>query len=145
VAICKAIGGLEDLGHVRYAIGDGLRDLSAEDSMKDFIVRVGGFYVNESKHLVREITHEDEDGNVHWRSYELETGTATGDSLACSPSRIVQWAAREATPEETARMNRSDAVIKQNARTIAFAEFILKNIPDEQLFAEVHRRGRRVL
>ncbi len=113
--------------------------------MKGSKVRVGGFYVNESKHLVREITHEDENGNVHWRSYELDDGRATGDFLMCSPYQILRWADREATPEEVARMERSDALLKEAARLMDWAEGVLRNVPDEQLFAEVRRRGRRVV
>jgi hypothetical protein len=113
--------------------------------MKSFEVRVGGFYVNESKGLVREITHEQGDGNVHWRSYDLPSGRPTGDSLMCSPARIVQWADREATPVEAARMERLDAALRERARLTDLIEVVLKNLPDDQLFAEVERRGRRVL
>jgi hypothetical protein len=113
--------------------------------MKSFQVRVGGFYVNESKGLVREITHEEGDGNVHWRSYDLRSGRPTGDSLMCAPLWIVQWADREGTPEETARMERLDAELMQRARLIEVIEIVLKNLPDDQLFAEVKRRGYRVI
>jgi hypothetical protein len=113
--------------------------------MKSFQVRVGGFYVNESKYMVRELTHEDEAGNVHWRSYYLPTGEPTGDSLMCSPGRILQWADREASPEEVSRMQQLDAGLKERARVIEWAELVLKNLPDEQLLAEVRRRGHRVI
>jgi len=105
----------------------------------------GGFYVNESKDLVREITHENWDGNVHWRSYELRSGRPMGDSLICASGRIIQWADREATPEEAARMERLDAEFKEHARAIELMEVLLKNVPDDQLFAEVRRRGHRVI
>ena len=39
-------------------------------------------------------------------------------------------------------MARSDAVRKEAERVIGWAEAVLKNIPDETLFAEVRRRGR---
>jgi len=112
--------------------------------MKNFQVRVGRFYVNERKYLVREITDEQGDGNVHWRSYELQSGRPTGDSLLCSPGRILQWADREATPEEAARMERLDAELAQRARVMGLMDVVLKNLTDEQLFAEVRRRGHRV-
>jgi hypothetical protein len=113
--------------------------------MKSFQVRVGGFYVNERKGLVREITHEARDGNVHWRSYNLQTGSPTGDSLMCSPAWVLKWADREATPEETARLKRSDAGPSGEAQLHRLIEFVIKNIPDDQLFAEVRRRGHRVI
>jgi len=113
--------------------------------MKNFQVRVSGFYVNESKDLVREITHQDGNGNVHWRSYFLRSGRPTGDSLMCSPERIVQWADREATQEEAGRMERLDAELTQRARAIELMKVVLMNIPDDQLFAEVQRRGHRVI
>jgi hypothetical protein len=114
-------------------------------AMKSFQPRVGGFYVNESKGLVREITHETPDGNVCWRSYDLRTGSPTGDSLACSPGRIVQWADREATAAETAGMRRLDADLSRDERIDKIVDFVIKNIPDDQLIAEVQRRGYRVI
>jgi hypothetical protein len=113
--------------------------------MKRFQVRVGGFYVNESKGLVREVTHEDGNGYVHWRSYDLRSGRPTGDFLLCSPARILQWADREAAPEEEARLERWDAESTERARIMQLVEFVLKNLPDDQLFAEVQRRGHRVI
>jgi hypothetical protein len=112
--------------------------------MASFNVRVGGFYVNEKKHLVREITHEDEDGRVHWRSFNLETGQPTGDFLMCDPGTILQWAHREATPEEAARMDSRAAHVKDMAWAAGFMESFIKQVPDEALFAEVRRRGREV-
>jgi hypothetical protein len=114
-------------------------------AMKSSQARVGGFYVNESKGLVREITQETPNGNLCWRSYDLRTGSPTGDSLACSPGRIVQWADREATAEETAGMRRSDADFSSDERIDKIVDFVIKNIPDDRLFAEVQRRGYRVI
>ena len=104
-------------------------------------VRMGGFFVNEEKGLVREITAETSDGNVHWRSYLLADGRATGDSLMCSKSRIVQWADREATAEEVARMQRRDAQAAEDARAMWLVNLGLVNASDEQLVAELRRRG----
>jgi hypothetical protein len=119
--------------------------LTAEIAMKDFKVRVGAFYVNENKGLVREITHEDWDGNVHWRGYNLSDGKATGDSVKCSLSRIVQWADREATAEEAVRMDRAGAETRELSRVLKWAESVLESVPDQLLFAEVRRRGHQVI
>jgi hypothetical protein len=120
---------------------NGLPRLTAEIAMKDFKVRVGGFYVNENKGLVREITHEDWDGNVHW-GYNLSDGKATGK---CSLSRIVQWADREATAEEAVRMDRVGAETRKLSRVLKWAESVLESVPDQLLFAEARRRGHQVI
>lgn len=106
-------------------------------------IKVGGFYASEKKGLVREITDE-KNGDVYWRSYDLRTGEATGDSLVCSKYHLTQWAEREATPEEVAKMKRGDADTKDMARVMKMVDLVLKNITDEQLLAEVRRRGLNV-
>lgn len=113
--------------------------------MKRFQVRVGGLYVNERKGLIREITEEDANGYAHWRSYTLSNGEPTGDSLMCSPGTIIQWADREATPEEGARIKRSEATARESIRVLELMYRVLQQVPDEQLFAEVRRRGRTVI
>jgi hypothetical protein len=119
--------------------------MQEEIQMGRFEVRVGGFYVNDSKGLVREITHEDEDGEyVYWRSYALSDGRPTGDGLKCSPYTILQWANREATPAEVARMQRGDADSRQMMEALSLADKVLKSVTDDMLFAEVRRRGRQV-
>jgi hypothetical protein len=118
--------------------------LTAEDGMKNLRVQVGGFYVNEKEKLAREVTHEQGDGNVLWRSYDLPSGRSTGDSMMCSLGQIVQWADREATAEEVARMNRESAEAKDFARGMAFVDGLLKHLPDELLVGEVRRRGLKV-
>jgi hypothetical protein len=107
-------------------------------------VRMGHFFVNEKKGLVREITAETDDGNVRWRSYWLD-GRPTGDSLMCSIGHIPIWADREATPEEVARMQRHEAVAMENARTLKWFYRLLENTPDEILLAEIRRRGYEVV
>ncbi len=104
-------------------------------------VRTGHFFVNEEKGLVREITFEKPDGNVLWRSYYAADGRPTGDSFLCSIARILQWADREATPAEVARMQRDDGRAEEMARTIELVNQILANAPDELLLAEIRRRG----
>ena len=113
--------------------------------MGRFEVRVGGFYVNDSMGYVREITHEHEDGeHIHWRSFRLSDGRPTGDSLMCSPERILQWANREATPEEVARMERGDADFGQMMKALELADKVIKSVTDDMLFDELRRRGRQV-
>ncbi len=72
--------------------------------MKSSQIKVGGFYVRELNALVREVVQEVEDGGLYWRSYDLSTGRATGDSLVCSRQRLATWADREASDEEVARI-----------------------------------------
>ena len=103
-------------------------------------IRVGGFYVSEKKGLVREVWKEG-NGNAYWHSYDLRSGEATGHSLLCSKYHLSRWADREAGPEEVARMQRDQADKKDMARTMELVDMVLKNIPDKQLLAEVHRRG----
>ncbi len=104
-------------------------------------VRPGNFFVNEKKHLVREIFDDRGDGNVLWRSYFLDDGRPTGDSLMCSKGHILQWANREATAAEAARMQRIDALVLENARTMKLVNGILATTPDEFLLDEIRRRG----
>lgn len=52
--------------------------------MKPGEIEVGHFYVNSRRGLAREIYAEADNGYVYWRSYVLDTGKATGDSLMCS-------------------------------------------------------------
>jgi hypothetical protein len=113
--------------------------------MKNFEVRRGGFYVCENKGLVREVTHLDSDGLAHWRSYELHDGAPTGDFLQCSAGHIARWADREATPTELARMKRSEADSGERMKYSGLLNKLIEMLPDEQLFAEVKRRGRRVI
>jgi hypothetical protein len=113
--------------------------------MKKFQVQVGGFYVNESKRLVREITQDARNSYVHWKSYQLSDGEPTGDSLMCSTDHIIRWANREATPEEAAKMKRHKVDMREYMRVMQLAVTVLHEVPDEQLFAEVRRRGRTVI
>jgi hypothetical protein len=113
--------------------------------MKNFEVRQGGFYVSEKKGLVREVTLIDGEGFAHWRSYVLRDRTPTGDSLKCATGRIAQWADREATPNEVAEMKRQDPEAKERMKFMGFIDGLLELLPDERLFAEVQRRGRRVI
>ncbi|MGO9913859.1 MAG: hypothetical protein ACLQIB_03990 [Isosphaeraceae bacterium] len=107
-------------------------------------VSVGTFWVNDKKHLVREITSETFAGDVHWRSYSLYDGRPTGDSLVCSKAHILHWSDREATAEEAVRVQTRRGEAIQEARQMSLIDFGLTNASDEQLLAEIRGRGYRV-
>jgi type IV secretory pathway ATPase VirB11/archaellum biosynthesis ATPase len=71
----------------------------------------------------------------------VATGEATGDSGVCSKQSMAQWAEREATEEEKAKLNRDQAVVKEIAEAFRYFENALRNAPDEMLLDEVRRRG----
>jgi hypothetical protein len=102
-------------------------------------IRVGGFYVSEAKGLVREVWKE-EGGDAYWRSYGLSDGEPVS-SLVCSKYYLSRWADRGATPEEVARLRRGEADVKEARRAMQLVDIVLTNVSDEQLLAEVHRRG----
>lgn len=104
-------------------------------------VRVGGFYVNETKGLVRELVSSMENGDVCWLSYSLRSGESWGDSGLCSKYNITQWATREATEEEVADLGRNKAQSDHLAREVELAQIFLKSVSDATLLAEVNRRG----
>ena len=110
--------------------------------MKPSEIKVGHFYVGRKiYYLVREVTRETDANDVCWRSYDKETGEATGDSGNCSKQSLAQWAEREATEEEKAKLNRNQADAKQIARAVRYIENALIDAPDEMLLDEVRRRG----
>jgi hypothetical protein len=84
-------------------------------------IKVGGFYVSESKGLVREVWDE-KDGEVYWRAYVLRTGEPVGRGLMCSKHHLTRWADREAAPDEVARMRRDRADVKDAARMMEFVD-----------------------
>lgn len=101
--------------------------------MKPSEIKVGRFYVKSGIGLAREIYNEADNGDVYWRSYDLNTGKPTGDNLMCSKRTMAQWADREATPEEAARFAHVGAEIKEQDRALDFATTLLKALPDEML------------
>jgi hypothetical protein len=110
--------------------------------MKSFQVRVGGFYVNDNKGLVREIRSETGDGDVQWQAYELRDGAPSpGGSGLCSKNTIFQWATREATEEEISMMQTYEARTNEMKKEFELLDGILKALPDEMLIAEAQRRG----
>ena len=79
-------------------------------------IRVGGFYAN--AYLIRELVGTRPFGDIYhsapgrgyetlyeWRAYEMRTGQPTGDMSWCSAHGMRQWADREATAEEIARLD----------------------------------------
>lgn len=110
--------------------------------MKADGVKPGGFYASDAKGLIREITSETELGTVLWQSYDILTGKPTGDYLSCSKQRIAQWANREASAEEIARIRSRPTYRRLEA--IGISELVpefLKMVSDDELLAEVKRRG----
>ncbi len=99
----------------------------------------GGIYVNIQKELVREVY--DIKGDTHyWISYHLRDGRPTGDSMGCGSSVLRQWADREATQEEVERLKRG-VTYQRNSDADAQIAKALTAATDEQLLAEVRRRG----
>ena len=70
--------------------------------MKATELHTSGFYINESKGLVREITAIGDDGQVEYLSYWLSDGAPDGIQGFCRKQTLAKWATREATPEEIA-------------------------------------------
>jgi len=109
--------------------------------MKATEFKVGHFYVNKDEGLARELYAEIDEGVFYWRSYDLETGKATGDKLMCSRTRMAQWSEREATPEEVARFGRTEFHDRERMNATICAELFLQTCPDGMLLNEVRRRG----
>ena len=110
--------------------------------MKIDQIRVGGFYVNEQKGLIREIVSEEGDENIYWRSYDLDDGEPVDHRRSlCSKQAILQWAEREADAVEIARLQREEAQAQEQGEGRKLIDDVLKQIPDTMLLAEVRRRG----
>src|SRR5438309_1940364 len=110
-----------------------------ETMLKTEQIKVGGFYVKEEGGLVREVRDE-KNGEAYYRSYSLGDGEPISGGV-CSKYHLSQWADREATQEEAARMNRSQANAEDETRAIELIDKVLKNAPDAYLLAEVRRCG----
>jgi hypothetical protein len=104
-------------------------------------IRVGGFYVNDEKGLVREVWREQDVFTVCWRSYWLDSGDPTGDGLACSKLHLSRWANREATKEEIERMNAEFGEVIDIAKSQDLMVKLIEYIPNDLLVAEAKRRG----
>ena len=112
--------------------------------MKSDQIQLHQFYVDKGESLVREIL-KDASGNVTWLSYRLRDGSSDGDYSTCTKTALANWAGREATPVEIERMDTEGAHRKADERYKRKAETIvqqgLEMAEDEELLAEVHRRG----
>ena len=111
--------------------------------MKIEQIRVGGFYVNEKKGLIREIVSEEGDEHIFWRSYHLDDGEPVAHRRSCcSKQAILRWADREADAIEIARLQREEAHAQEQEEGRELINEVLKQIPDKMFQAEVRRRGR---
>lgn len=113
--------------------------------MKSNQIKIGGYYACDEKSLIRRVVQETESGNMLWQAYDLATGGATGDFMACSKQRIATWANREASDEEIARIrsHQADVAAPDSTSQALFhlADLVLRDVSDQQLLAEVQRRG----
>lgn len=115
-------------------------------ALKPEQLRVGGYYVNKQELFVREIVYEAK-GQVWWRDYGLSDGQPIG-YLVCSRKHLARWAAREATAEEVARLQKHpwqpiEQVEAERAAIASMMEMALRGVSDAALLAEVRRRGLR--
>lgn len=104
-------------------------------------VRAGSFFVNEKKGSVREIIGATGGGYFDWLSYSYPGGQSIVDNGNCSAQYIAQWATREATEEEVAKLGRDKAHSQYSAQQVERVHDFLRAIPDALLLAEVNRRG----
>ena len=84
--------------------------------MKAREIKTAGFYVNEPRGLVREIMNVRDDGYVEYYSYWLADGVWDGILGVCQKQTLAQWATREATGDEVARLKRSEAKQRRDDR-----------------------------
>jgi hypothetical protein len=110
--------------------------------MKVEQIKVGGFYVNQQKGLIREIVSEEGEDKIYWRSYSLDDGEPVNHLRAlCSKQAILQWADREADAVEIAGLKQAEAQAQEQKEGMELIDHVLKEIPDKMLLAEVRRRG----
>jgi hypothetical protein len=64
------------------------------------------------------------------------------NSIATRPT-VAQWADRETTPEEIARVKRRAAENDEIAAAMEMVDFGLKNVSADRHFAKSRRRGRQ--
>lgn len=122
-------------------------------------LEAGKFYVNEVNSKVRQAMSVD-GGDVFWRQFDLRTGeTHDYDRGHCSTAYFVgQWATREATADEVARMQveTSNALLmEERNRQVKTAlnlasnselltevrqRHLLAKLTDDELINEVRRR-----
>lgn len=110
---------------------------------KNFEVQIGKCFVSESKALIRKVyaLSENERTLWLWKSYNLRTFESTGDSCMCSSKQLAKWADREATQAEVAQLHDGSAAAITKGEVVRVVVDILRGCSDEQLLAEVRRRG----
>jgi hypothetical protein len=101
---------------------------------------VGGFYLGKVGAFVREVQYETPGGLVGWRDYDHDNGEPVS-SGACSKGHLAQWAERELAPDELPRMQTKKADEVLEARNSEVTALLLPALSDEQLLAELRRRG----
>jgi len=108
--------------------------------MRTSEIRAGGFYLGKGGNFVREVQHESPSGEILWRDYDYENGEPVS-SGGCSKNHLAQWAERELTPDERFKMQTAKANEVQKARNAELARAFLTAFSDEELLAELRRRG----
>ena len=103
-------------------------------------IRVGGFYLGKGGIFVREVQYETPGGLVGWRDYDRDNGEPVS-SGACSKAHLAQWAERELAPDERPRMQTKKADEVLEATNSELTALLLPALSDEQLLAELRRRG----
>ena len=107
-------------------------------------IAVGRFYVSKTELFVREIVQEANQANIYWRDYELATGEPIATNLnLCSKRSLAQWAGREATPDEVKLMQQQASTNRERERIQQVINTTLHEASDEDLLAEIRRRGLR--
>jgi hypothetical protein len=66
-------------------------------------VTVGKCYVNNQRKVAREVVGADLE-TVRFITYHLDTGNSCGSPSECTRQDFIQWADREASPAEIARL-----------------------------------------
>jgi len=111
--------------------------------MKHDQIMVGHFYVNKAEDSIREVLSYEE-GKVQWLGYCLRDGSSDGYTSFCETYSLANWAGREATSEEVARMDIINAHRKAQKRASDFTgnmiRTVIENVSPNELLAEIQRR-----
>lgn len=109
------------------------------------VIEVRGVYTNRSEVFAREVL-ELVGYDVIYRDFALRDGKPMSSYSKCSLHTFRTWTARRCTPEEDARLlrnvpSRSDLMLRNLAADPK--KLTLEAISDDELLAEVRRRGLR--
>jgi hypothetical protein len=113
---------------------------------KGFEIREGGYYVGGKGkgYLIRHVTRIEGSGwgaQCYWESYHRTTGEANCDGMVCSANHLYNWAEREATPEEIARLGTAPVPNYRDEFVESLKVTVLRGVSDQELLAEAARRG----